>query len=70
MAGPCTVAELRQASGAANAPAVVYRLRHKFSVEIECKRVPSVDRDGLSITMGRYELTDEGRQVAAGLVGW
>jgi hypothetical protein len=58
---PCTRAEIDAAAGASNGPEVIAQLRRR-GLTIPCERVQRIDRDGVSVWPGLYQLTDEDRQ--------
>lgn len=57
--------EIDHIAGASNGPEVIAELRRR-GLDIPCKRVPCIDRDGFEVKRGVYSLTadDRGRILA------
>ena len=54
---------LDRVAGSSNGPDVIYQLRGKFGHDaIESERIEAIDRDGKACQVGRYRLTEQGRQ--------
>lgn len=54
---------LDRVAGSSNGPDVIYQLRGKFGHDaIESERVDAIDRDGKACQVGRYRLTQQGRE--------
>lgn len=56
--------EVDRVAGASNGPDVVMCLKRATGIEVPCRRVPAIDRDGRPCRPGVYDLTDAGRIVA------
>lgn len=53
--------EIDSATGAANGPDLVFRLRRKTGAEIPCKHIDAIDRDGRPCRPGIFHLTTSDR---------
>lgn len=58
---PAKREELDRAAGCSNAPELVAELRRR-GLDVPCKRVPALDRDGLPCRPGVYYLTPRDRK--------
>ncbi|WP_445355707.1 hypothetical protein ACJJI5_05065 [Microbulbifer sp. EKSA008] len=59
--GPCSRERLDRVAGASNGPEIISQLR-KRGIQVQCRRVAHIDRDGLSGSHGVYWLPDSERQ--------
>lgn len=66
--GPVMRRDLDRLAGCLNGPDLIYQLR-QMGLEIFCKRVSLVDRDGKFRKMGRYEIAP-GALDALQALGW
>ncbi len=59
--GPLRREQLDRAAGVSNGPDLVMNLRRDWRLEIPCKRVPVIDRDGRRVKVGLYALSANDR---------
>lgn len=55
--------DLDKLIGAENTPDVVLRMRRKFGLDIDMEKKPFVDRDGKTVRVGYYSLSQRDREV-------
>ncbi len=56
--GPTSRHDLDRLIGAENTPDVVMRMRRRYGLDIDMQKRPFVDRDGKSVRIGYYSLSD------------
>jgi len=56
--------QLDRVATVSNGPDLIRKLRRRLSLELPCKLVPLLDKDGRTVVVGEYSLTDADKRIA------